>query len=74
MFLYTLDQQTEETWKQLTPNQRATANGLLLDFMLKVSTSSKTWLVSVDASPSEQAIEIIKHEIFLSHNSLVIAN
>ncbi|MBE2896747.1 hypothetical protein HPC38_07655 [Pasteurellaceae bacterium HPA106] len=74
MFLYTLDQQTEETWKSLTPNQRATINGLLIDFMARASTSSKTWTVSDDISPSEQAIEIIKHEIFLSHNSLVISN
>lgn len=74
MFLYTLDQQTEETWKQLTPNQRATINGLLIDFMSRAVTSSKTWLVSDDTSPSKQAIEVIKHEIFLSHNSLVMPN
>ena len=68
MFLYTLDQQTETSWLQLT------ANGLIMDFIAKCLTSTKQWLVSDNITPDLQAIEIIKHEIFLSHNSLVMPN
>lgn len=74
MFLYTLDQQTETSWLRLTPEQRATANGLIMDFIAKCLTSTKQWLVSDNITPDLQAIEIIKHEIFLSHNSLVMPN
>lgn len=67
IFLYTLEQQNKETWLQLTPNQRATANGLLMDFIGKCLVTSKEWVVTDNIAPEQQAIEIIKQEIKRSH-------
>lgn len=74
MFLATLDQQSETTWLQLTPNQRSTANGLIMDFIAKCLTTSREWNVPDDLSPPEQAIHIFKQEIERSHFSLLILN
>lgn len=74
MFLATLDQQSEATWLELTPNQRATINGLIMDFIAKCLTTSREWHVPDDLPASKQAIHIFKQEIERSHFSLLILN
>ncbi|OOF44021.1 hypothetical protein BKK51_10165 [Rodentibacter trehalosifermentans] len=71
-FLYTLEDQDETTWQQLSDKEKNVVNGLIVDTMFRLRIAqSRTWEISYNSSLAEQAIEIIKQEIRRSHHQLL---